>query len=397
MYRPSFGRGLRIKSSFEEDGSMPSPTRMVVDSVQPGVHTMAIEPPPWAVRASGEARLEPVGLTLSTHDPIDLSSNECYQVGRSPSSDMRLFHPTSSRNHALLFHHPNGSCYVVDCGSSHGTFVNGARVENPTIQGGGEKATAVPSRVRKGALIRFGGPEAPTFVLKSFSTSLECLVQTLSEETVKKSGDCASIPACQGAYSPVSADKPTKGVCPSFLPTLSPTAPRPSSPSPEALAKTETNHCSPSTALVALNTRVNALGGGALLSNRNRLVVQKAASKFVRSIEELEQIDFCLLGKCFSYTSNPGYDSVRLGYSRYPLSNRPRLATFPFSPMTTVRSCMKVHEVQSPIMQAPLLCQQFLIESEVDLLGKNEKCFRVKFNEDKQKFYCLVPRKRRRA
>lgn len=76
-------------------------------------------------------------------------------------------HATSSRRHAMVFHHANGSCYVVDCGSAHGTFVNGVRVAS-TSKGG----VVVPHKVKRGAMIRFGGPGAPAFVLKSFSFSL---------------------------------------------------------------------------------------------------------------------------------------------------------------------------------------------------------------------------------
>jgi hypothetical protein len=67
----------------------------------------------------------------------------------------------------MLFHHSNGYCYIVDCGSAHGTFVNGKRITSPATAG-----VVVPHKVRRGSLIRFGGPGAPCFVLKSFSFSL---------------------------------------------------------------------------------------------------------------------------------------------------------------------------------------------------------------------------------
>jgi hypothetical protein len=77
-------------------------------------------------------------------------------------------HATSSRRHAIVFHHSNGSCYVVDCGSAHGTFVNGVRIASPASGG-----VVVPHKVRRGALVRFGGPGAPCFLLKSFSFQLD--------------------------------------------------------------------------------------------------------------------------------------------------------------------------------------------------------------------------------
>ena len=81
-------------------------------------------------------------------------------------------HGTSSRRHAMLFHHSNGSCYIVDCGSAHGTYVNGNRIAPPSSGG-----VVVPHKVRRGAIIRFGGPGAPCFVLKSFSFRLNDIIR----------------------------------------------------------------------------------------------------------------------------------------------------------------------------------------------------------------------------
>lgn len=148
--------------------------------------------PSWAVPAPGEARLEvcngselhlngcavPISTSLSElpqpvceaygrHHSVDLTAKSFFRIGRSPHCDVQLMHQTSSRRHAMLFHHSNGGCYVVDCGSAHGTFVNGSRIPSPSNGG-----VVVPQKVRRGSLIRFGGPGAPCFVLKSFSFKL---------------------------------------------------------------------------------------------------------------------------------------------------------------------------------------------------------------------------------
>jgi pSer/pThr/pTyr-binding forkhead associated (FHA) protein len=128
----------------------------------------AIEPPAWAVAAKGVARLEPVCEAIGRQTPVDLTTKACFRIGRSPNSDIQLMHATSSRRHAMVFHHSNGSCYVVDCGSAHGTYVNGVRIVSPTNGG-----VVVPHKVRRGALIRFGGPGAPCFLLKSFTFNLD--------------------------------------------------------------------------------------------------------------------------------------------------------------------------------------------------------------------------------
>jgi len=78
----------------------------------------------------------------------------------------------------MLFHHDNGSCYLVDCGSAHGTFVNGVRVQSPPNGG-----VVIPCKVRSGSIVRFGGPGAPQFMLKSFSFELDELRETPSVDS----------------------------------------------------------------------------------------------------------------------------------------------------------------------------------------------------------------------
>lgn len=137
-------------------------------------NSQIVQPPSWAVPARGEVILEPVSESRHLHKSLDLTRQAVFRIGRSDISDLQLLHCASSRRHALLFHHPNGSCYVVDCGSAHGTYVNGIKVKSSVTSRG-----IVPQRVRKGALIRFGGQGAPSFILKSFSVSLNSLMQNL--------------------------------------------------------------------------------------------------------------------------------------------------------------------------------------------------------------------------
>lgn len=138
------------------------------------------EAPLWAVPATGESRLEPVCDSIDRQGPVDLTSRAVFRVGRSPQSDVQLLHVTSSRRHAMLFHHTNGSCYLVDCGSAHGTYVNGVRITSTP----NDSNVVIPTRVRRGAIVRFGGPGAPSYILKSFSFDLEdmrdCPVPTIN-------------------------------------------------------------------------------------------------------------------------------------------------------------------------------------------------------------------------
>lgn len=285
---------------------------------------------------------------------------------------MKLTEPTCSRKHALIFHHPNGSCYVVDCGSAHGTYVDGVRVETPTPQQG-EKAAAAPHRVRKGALLRFGGPDGPTFVLRSFPASLEGLVRGLAGEKSTSVGLPIVMPD-GGSYSPTVA--PVKEGTPSFLPTLAPTTPRPSKVS---------TPCSPASALVALNTRLNALGGGANLSHGNLQLAREAASKFVVQSTDREQIDFCLQGtKRFRENLNYSSDGECCPESPMRLVKRFRSATFPLSPdPTSLGGCLKIPE---PELVTPLVSQESLSTLEEDMIRKLGRR-RVKFHDETEMIF----------
>lgn len=173
-----------------------------------------VVPPSWAVPARGEARLEPICSGLYHQSPVDLNAKACISFGRSQSSDVQLLHDTSSRRHAIMFHHPNGSCYVIDCGSAHGTYVNGVRVNTCVRNANTDinsppKGTAVPHRVKKGSLIRFGGVGAPSYILKSFSVGLASLVKDLeiAEVSTCSSNIIEDDPPFSSQYIPVCFDK----------------------------------------------------------------------------------------------------------------------------------------------------------------------------------------------
>jgi len=192
-----------------------------------------ISPPKWAVPARGDAELEPVDGALHGLSPIDLTAKSCFRFGRSQSSDIQLLHETSSRRHAMIFHHPNGSCYVIDCGSAHGTYVNGIKVNTPVVntdlrQGNMRNGSVIPQRVKKGSLIRFGGVGAPTYVLKSFSVHLSDLVTHLE----RSKGF--------GRTSNVIEDELTQPSCP--------------------CGRYDLNDDIVNDSLLALNTRLNAMG-----------------------------------------------------------------------------------------------------------------------------------------
>lgn len=106
--------------------------------------------PSWSGPPEDEYKIEVLksGVILEI---IDLSKKNFYVVGRLPTCDVSLAHPTISRYHAIFqYRHtedeknPKGF-YLYDLGSTHGTFWNGCRIRPNTY-----------ARLQGGHMIRFG-------------------------------------------------------------------------------------------------------------------------------------------------------------------------------------------------------------------------------------------------
>jgi hypothetical protein len=158
-----------------------------------------------------------------------------------------------------MFHHPNGTCCVLDCQSNHGTYVNGNRI--PPI-------TPVP--LRRGSLIRFGGVGAPSFILKCFTTALKRLVCDLDgiadtfsstssrefllvQQQAQKSG-VACIRGGEGGIACIGDEKDA-----------------------------------PTAALVLLNTRLNAYPRGiSSLNQMERALIMRSKERFNEKIQKFQ-------------------------------------------------------------------------------------------------------------
>jgi pSer/pThr/pTyr-binding forkhead associated (FHA) protein len=90
--------------------------------------------------AAGDPPLE---LVLSSGERVPLIGDVV--IGRAPASTLRLDDPSVSRTHARISA-GNGTVRIEDAGSSHGTFVDDARIERPVA-------------LRDGARIRVGDQE----------------------------------------------------------------------------------------------------------------------------------------------------------------------------------------------------------------------------------------------
>jgi adenylate cyclase len=90
-------------------------------------------------------------LTFSVHGQSQkLPCGPLFTVGRDFSSDLVLDDKVVSRNHAIIRQLGGGDYFVIDSGSSNGTYVNGSRI-------------TVPTKLRNGDVLSFGSLDV-TFV-----------------------------------------------------------------------------------------------------------------------------------------------------------------------------------------------------------------------------------------
>eukprot|EP01067_Filipodium_phascolosomae_P005448 Filipodium_phascolosomae@DN3531_c0_g1_i1.p1 len=83
--------------------------------------------PPWCEIPVEKAFLDVV-KNCEVIETKDIFSRKFYLFGRNRAADVILDHPSCSRKHAAIFHHRNGSVYVCDFASAHGTFLNNCQI-----------------------------------------------------------------------------------------------------------------------------------------------------------------------------------------------------------------------------------------------------------------------------
>jgi adenylate cyclase len=63
----------------------------------------------------------------------EISCPPLLTIGRKPPNEVVVSHPRVSRNHAIVRMLRSGEYYVIDMGSTNGTYLNGQRVVMPTL------------------------------------------------------------------------------------------------------------------------------------------------------------------------------------------------------------------------------------------------------------------------
>eukprot|EP00756_Hemistasia_phaeocysticola_P044070 Hpha_TRINITY_DN17651_c0_g1::TRINITY_DN17651_c0_g1_i1::g.158825::m.158825 len=124
---------------------MPPPPVPPAASAAPA-EPLKYTPPEWSGKTCATGcHLEIVKEGVVVQE-VDLTTQEYFLVGRDPRSDIRLEHPSISRQHAVIQLRGNGAVYLYDLGSAHGTFWNKDSRLKPQAY--------VP--LREGDMIRFG-------------------------------------------------------------------------------------------------------------------------------------------------------------------------------------------------------------------------------------------------
>ncbi|KAJ3183511.1 Kanadaptin [Geranomyces variabilis] len=159
----------------EEESSLPRPPLKYPP--------LNYETPEWSCAPREERYFEVLknGRIVSKSAPI---SKAFLLAGRLPICDFELEHASISRYHAVIQFKQDGSAYLYDLGSTHGTFLNKAQIPKRTYQ-----------QLRIGDMIRFGA-----------STRMYILQGAQDEEELARLEAAQSIAAKKVAASAQSAE-----------------------------------------------------------------------------------------------------------------------------------------------------------------------------------------------
>jgi len=185
-------------------------------------------PPVWAVRGEDSDNGAAIHVIKGGEviDTLKIDDSRMYTVfGRFPSCNdegraVRLEHPSISRVHASILFGANGTLYVIDLGSCHGTFVSGKKVE-PFF------ATELHDR----SVVGFG-QSTRCYIVRIFRKDLS---NCLDDEEANTLMNCMVIykqpsPACQKIIAEENPSKLERRVSFSCLaPEIIPTRPEPAS------------------------------------------------------------------------------------------------------------------------------------------------------------------------
>ncbi|XP_043688980.1 protein phosphatase 1 regulatory inhibitor subunit PPP1R8 homolog [Telopea speciosissima] len=174
---PSFkSQPLHLQTQLQQQHHVPQKTLgHEATSVVPAQHMTQVgggqstwQPPDWAIEPRPGVYYLEVLKDGEVLDRINLDKRRHIFGRQIPMCDFVLDHQSVSRQHAVVVPHKNGSIYVIDLGSAHGTFVANERLskDNPVeLEVGQSLRFAASTRsyiLRKDNAALFPPPPLPT-------------------------------------------------------------------------------------------------------------------------------------------------------------------------------------------------------------------------------------------
>ncbi|XP_021721272.1 uncharacterized protein LOC110688822 [Chenopodium quinoa] len=146
------------KPALDAAVSVPSTTTPNVTQIGGGQSTW--QPPDWAIEPRPGVYYLEVVKDGEVLDRINLDKRRHIFGRQLHTCDFVLDHQSVSRQHAAVVPHKNGSVYVMDLGSAHGTFVASERLTKDT-----------PVELEVGQSLRFAA-STRTYILKKNEAAL---------------------------------------------------------------------------------------------------------------------------------------------------------------------------------------------------------------------------------
>ncbi|KAL2931734.1 Protein phosphatase 1 regulatory inhibitor subunit PPP1R8-like protein [Bienertia sinuspersici] len=146
------------KPALDAAPSVPSTVTSNVTQVGGGQSTW--QPPDWAIEPRTGVYYLEVLKDSEVLDRINLDKKRHIFGRQFHTCDFVLDHQSVSRQHAVVVPHKNGSIYVMDLGSAHGTFVANERLTKDT-----------PVELEVGQSLRFAA-STRTYILKMNEAAL---------------------------------------------------------------------------------------------------------------------------------------------------------------------------------------------------------------------------------
>ncbi|KAL4562926.1 hypothetical protein LXL04_026957 [Taraxacum kok-saghyz] len=148
------------KPTNNDPKHLPTTTTTPHHLTQTGAGQSTWQPPDWAIEPRPGVYYLDVLKDSELLDKINLDKRKHIFGRQLQTCDFVLDHPSVSRQHAAVVPHKNGSIFVIDLGSAHGTFVANERLQKDS-----------PIELEIGQSLRFAA-STRVYILKKDNSAL---------------------------------------------------------------------------------------------------------------------------------------------------------------------------------------------------------------------------------